>query len=957
MAADLEAPVSLLAAPIDEAGLVGLDAAPVSDSALIAWIGEPEPGTKITLQQALTNAPAGGTVHVTPGAYQFTSILTVPKAVTLTAASTTQIFGRVTLSGTSLTTSGIVLSPSANQQSVITVTTASSAVLTDLQIANPDNRTGANLIGVNLASSAAAQVSDSLITKMSTGIAVAAGNTGAGPQISGVTIDFLAKGIALGSSSGASVSSSELTGPGGSGTMGIDYGGGSGASITDTEISGVLAGISTGTLTNANAGPTILRGSITATGNAINLAATTGARVTGTELTCEVPTNNAAAVGVNINNASNVTVTDVVASGFATGIGVTNASTASGIAVVGGDIAAVSNAITLGAAAAPTVSGTTVRGQQRLGVVATTGVNVLNATGATITDLVSDGPRKGIVVAPANTSTGLRIVRGEFTVPAGAATSAIELGGTVGPVVTDPHITGAGRSDSKIGITTSRAQGAVIDGAVISDVGQGITGTWVRLSGTPLAGHLITDAQIEDVGIGIYTANTQGTTVQDVVVDAYGEGIAGHEDADFTLSGATVTGHNGTGNQSSGTNAVRFYYTDGMTVDDLTTVGGSTGLYLDMSYDAVATGLDVSGATWYGTYAESITGYTLQDSYFHDNAGIANLTINPSSLDAIDHRQVSSDIAFRNNRFVDNFAGVYLPLGAFGFDFTGNTVTGTHTFVLYAAPAHDVNVSKNVIDYTHDPSGLDLALELGALPPLGDPPDEPPWEILPPPDIESVAFAAAFIDGEDPPPSAASAIWITPTWFNLDTQSASSDAIAVLDNDFSGDGPFIGVGSVSDVDVGSANAPDDPAAMRALRSTVEVSRNVFPQNSTAIVTVDDAETGLDADASGTFTNGNAAVDARGDNDWGSPCFARVPTDDYDGGGAWIYEVRATQVLYPQGCDPSGGGDGGDGGGDGELAGTGAPISQQLAAAFALTVLGAALLAAGTPRRARLTRER
>lgn len=912
---DNEPEVVALVAPIDESTLVGLAGAPVSDGALIAWVGPIEPATKVTLQGALTSAVAGDVVHIVPGAYQFTSVLTVTKALTIEAASTTQLFGRMTLSGASVTFLNVILCASAASVSVLTVTTPSGATLGGVYVANPDNFLGSS-IGINLGLATGATVTAPVISGMATGIAVGATNVGAGPTITDATITFRAKGITLGGTLSPSIVGSTLTGPGGTGTMGIDYATSAGVTVTDTTISGVLAGISTSTLTNTRLGPQITGGSIEAIGNGINLAATSGATVSSITLTCVVPTNSASAIGVNVHNADTATIADVTASGFATGVGLANTNSATGIRITGGDLSAVTNAITLGAATSPVVLDTTVRGQARAGVVGTTGVNVFNATGALIQNLTSLEPRRGISVAVGNASTGLRVLGGTFQIPDGSAATGIDLGGASGPVVDSPTLTGTSRTGSRAGITTNRATAAVITDATISTVVQGISGVWVRGGGTPLAGHTITGARISDVGIGIYTANTDGTTVNDAIIDAYGEGLSGHEDANITLTNSTFTGHPGAGLASSGTNCVRFYYTHGITVTNVTMAGGSTGLYLDMSYDAVATNLDISGALWYATYAESITGYELRNSDLHDNAGIANLTINPSSIDSIDLRQVSSDIVFEDNTMTDNLAGIYLPLGAYDFTLQRNVISGTRTYVLYAVPAHQVTVANNRIDYTHDASLLSAALDLGDLPSLGDPPPEPPIEGTPPPDLEPAAFGDPIpfeaevltlpclelaIASPIPPPSPASAIWIAPTWFNLDTQSASSDDIVVLANIFAGDGPFLGVGSVSTVDKGTLDAPDDASAMRTLRDTIEVSRNVFPTDSTAIVTVADAEVGLDADTSNQMINGNAAVDARGNNDWGSPCYARAPTDGYDGGGAFVHEIRDTQVLYPQGC--------------------------------------------------------
>ena len=91
-----------------------------------------------------------------------------------------------------------------------------------------------------------------------------------------------------------------------------------------------------------------------------------------------------------------------------------------------------------------------------------------------------------------------------------------------------------------------------------------------------------------------------------------------------------------------------------------------------------------------------------------------------------------------------------------------------------------------------------------------------------------------------------------------------------------------------------------------MSQTILVSGNVFPQNSTAIVTHPNAEVGVDSNTNNLLIDGVVAVDAREEtlpaqNDWGSPCGPRVAATGYDGGGAFVIEGLTTQVLYPEGC--------------------------------------------------------
>jgi len=911
-----------------------------SDAAQIAWLGTgPEPAQKLTLQQALSAVAADGTVSIVPNAsgYRFATILTVPTRTTVTAATATLLYGRLTVSGAGLSLANTLIAAAANSQVQVTVSGAA-AQLTDVGVVNPEGFTGTTGIalaataddatltrpvisgsatGINLGATAAALIRGGVLSGVTTGILVTAANASRGPQIEDSSISFTAKGVTLGGTVAPALSGLTLTGPGAGTTYGIDYQNASGILADGVDITGVLHGISTSTPTTTAEGPEIRDVSITATGNAIGLGATSGASVTAASLTRLEPTNNAAAIGVNVLNATSVTLVDVDATGFRDGIAVAANNSAPALSITGGTIAAVVSAVTLGASVAPTVTDLEVVGQLRPAAtaIATVGVELASSTGASISGLVATDVARGVNAPSTNASTGLRITGADIVLTDAAAATGINLGATVGAVVEDATVIGAGRGISRsTGITTNRASAASIIGAQVSDVATGIGATWIRLSGRDLAGHTIEGAIITGTGIGIYTANTTGTTISDTTVDAFGEGIAGHEDADLSVEGTSVTGHTGTTFQN-GTNCIRFYYTDGIAVTDVTTVGGATGLYLDMSTDAVVDGLDASGATWYATYAESVTGFELRNSTIHDNAGIGNLTINPTSADALDRRQVSSDILFEDSTFTDNVAGLYLPLGAFDITFQRNTVTGTSTYVVFGTPVHGFRALDNDITFTHDPALLVTAETLASAQPLPEPPLDPPLGDAVPenglvdtavaPDAGTAAEAALVgVSSAEPPSNAPAAFWIAPQWFNLDTDSASSSDIAVRENRFVGDGPFIGVGTTSTVDKGTPDAPADPSAARTLRDTVDVSLNVFPRDSTAIVTVDNAEQGLDGDDSNSMTNGDAAVDARGDNDWGSPCYARVPTDAYDGGGAFIHELRVNQVLYPQACAPT-----------------------------------------------------
>ena len=423
--------VDIAAAGVPEDIVIAALPPTASDSALIAWIGtDAEPVTKLTLQAALNSAPPDGTVQLvpSPSGYRFASVLVVPSAVHISAATLTTIYGRLTLAGTGLSTSEVSLSPAANGQTVLTIS-ASGASVSDLDIANPESFTGTTGIavgaglpgvvlsriaidgtatGINLSTSTGVTIADSTITRVATGITASASSAQRGPEIDRTTVEFTSRGILLGATTEAHLSTVSLTGPGLGTTYAIDYQSATAIEIVDVNISSALHGISTSILTATGIGPSISGGSITVTGTGIGLAATIGATITGTTLTRVEPTNNAVAVGINVLNASSVTITDVVATGFREGILVAPANTASGPSISGGRIAAVVSGIALGGSTAPRITGVILDGQLRPAatVIATVGVELASSTSASIDGLTVNNVARGINAPTTNTAAG-----------------------------------------------------------------------------------------------------------------------------------------------------------------------------------------------------------------------------------------------------------------------------------------------------------------------------------------------------------------------------------------------------------------------------------------------------------------------------------------------------------------------------------------------------------------------
>lgn len=587
----------------------------------------------------------------------------------------------------------------------------------------------------------------------------------------------------------------------------------------------------------------------------ISLGSTVGAAVSGVSIDGASPTGTT--TGINVATSTGAAITNTTISGVSRGVFTTATNAGPGTSITGGTIRTAVEGVNLGATTGSVLTGVTFDGGNAPGST-TTAVNVLNATGVVITDAAISGVARGIFVQGTNTGAGPRIVGGTITV----TVTGISLGTTTGSHIEDVTVAGPGIGGTTTGIQVARAGGVVIVDPQISAFTRGIYATWIRDSGREIPGPSVTGAVMEEVGIGIYTANTTGMDVSDAVIDATGSAVYAHESADITVTGSVFTGHAGS-TASNGTNGIRFYYVQGATISDTRFDGGSTGLYFDGSYDIDMTGVEVENQAWYGIYTESVTRLTITRSSFHDLDWVANYTYNPSGAPPLDQVQVSSAIVMTDNEIYGVNAGIYLPLGAYDITFSRNAVRDATEFVVLATPAHDVTVSDNDIDFT----------------------------------------------GAD---ENAAAVRVTPLFWNLgettaDTGSYSSSGIRVLANRFTGAGTFVAVGSVPGT--GSAGR-------RALTDTIQVFGNTFPQESTAVRAFTNAEAGADTDPTNDMIDGDVAVDARDDdqdgaNDWGAPCRARVtlgesrsPDDPvvYDGGGAWIHQTTSDgQVLYPETC--------------------------------------------------------
>ena len=619
----------------------------------------------------------------------------------------------------------------------------------------------------------------------------------------------------------------------------------------------------------------------------------------------------ASSYGVNLTTGS-ARLTNPAIAGVATGVTVTAASTAGGIAVEGGTVAASTSGVSLGTAAAPTVRGVGITGPAGAG----TGIDLARSTGAVVDAVTVQGFARGIGSTTTAIGAGPTITG---AVVDGSSREGIALGSTTGAQVVGADITLAGATQST-GILVLYATGVVIDEPVITGAMYGIT-THTTNTGT---GPQITDPQISAFG-AITLGSTQGAVVTGAVLDngtwgPAGTGINLVNAGRATVADVTATGFLYAIGSQSNLDAASDRVD--ITISDLEVVGApdaSSGVYLlgvrnatisrvtaeltgaalvihlsvgVHAQDVVVTGragptsvtggailraygsqdVDVDRASidggsygffYSGTDGSDVTNATVAGlaEYGFYGRSVANLDIGATTFtgnsavgllvvtDPDDG--VSHDIAVHDNVVTGNGGGIHVLQGTTGVQIERNRVSGQPSFVT-AGPAHDLLVADNTVDQTGAPGAA------------------------------AITVAPLWADGAVP-------------------GSYSSSGIEITRNAFSGGGTW--------VHVGTADAGDPAAARRTLRDDVLVTGNAFPLGTAAVRTFANAVGGQDAAPAveALPDGGPVAVDARDHddpNDWGSPCGPTGFLDGapfYDGGGAEVLELTAAPVLYPMTC--------------------------------------------------------
>ncbi|WP_454049862.1 beta strand repeat-containing protein [Cellulomonas sp. Marseille-Q8402] len=762
---------------------------PDANTVPIAWAGTPDQrpadDALLTLQAAVTSAPAGGTVSFDPGGYAFTGAITVPRAVTLASSAPSVLYTRITVTGGGLALADDVVVGAASTGAVVTVTT-SGAVLSGLTIRNPTP------------------------VLRPTGVQLGAG-------VTGVVLDGL-----------------DVDGAGQASSYGVNLTTGA-ATLADAAITGVSTGV-TATAASTASGIVVDGGSIAATTSGLSLGTATAPQVRGVEVTGPA----GAGTGVDLARSTGAVVDAVTVRGFARGIGSAPTATGAGPAITGVVVDGSSReGIALGATTGARVTDAVIT---LAGAAQSTGVLVLLASGVVIDRPTIAGAMYGITTHATNTGTG--------------------------PTITRPRITAFG------GITLGSTQGAVVTGAVLDNGTWGPAGTGINLvnagrvtvADVTATGFLYAigsqstvdpvsdrvDIAISDLVVdgapgassGVYLLGVRNATISRVTAELTGAALVIHLSVGVRAQDVEVTGRAGP-TSVTGAAILRAYGSQDVDVDRASIDAGSYGFFYSGTDGSDVTDASVAGVVEYGFYGRSVANLDISATTFTGVSAVGLLVVTDPD-DGISH-----DIAVHDTVMAGNDAGIQVLQGTTRVRIERNTVSGQQDFVT-AGPAHGLLVADNAVEQTGSPGAA------------------------------AITVAPLWADGADP-------------------GSSSSSDVVIAGNVFTGGGTWL--------QVGTADPGDATAARRTLRDDVLVTGNTFPRGTTAVRTFPNAVVGDDtAPATRALPGGGpVAVDARDHddpNDWGSACGPTGLLDgapSYDGGGAEVLELTEAPVLYPMTC--------------------------------------------------------
>ncbi len=650
----------------------------------MAWVGtatqRPAPAQLLTLQNALNAAPAGQTVSLDPNDYAFTTRLTVPRAVTLAAAGPSTLFAQFTVTG-----GGLALNPAVTvgvpaTGAVITVT-ASNAVLGGITMINPngvlrpigiqlgatatgvaindftmDGGDQASSYGVNL-TTGSATITNATISGVATGVGITAASTAAGIAVTGGSFAAVTAGITLGNAVRPSISGVTVSGSGATGT-GIDLANSTGATVTSPVVSDFARGIGLST-TNAAAGPVITDAVITGTSKeGIALGSTSDATVTTPTIT---GTDAVQSTGINLYQATGVTLDRVVVSHYAYGVATNIGDTGAGPRITSPTMSAISTGgITLGSTQGASITHPNLTGT---GAVSSTGINVVNAGRLTVSDATITGFGNGVasqVQADAasdrvDISLTNLVITGTPT-----ASNGVSLLGAVNPTIVNvsADVTGPG-------VVVHDCTGVQVRNLTVTGH-DGATST----SGSATfkaydSQHVSVDHSSLDAGsYGFLLQRTDAVTITDATVANVSEyGLYGRSASNVEVSGSTFRDNRVVGNfvVLSPTATV----SHDINIHDNVMTGNRNGLNLYSGTSAVQfTGNTVTGQP-YAILAAPAHDVTIAGNAIAlpGSAGQAALMITPLYEDAaVPGSYASSGIQIRDNTFTGE--GTALQVGS-----------------------------------------------------------------------------------------------------------------------------------------------------------------------------------------------------------------------------------------------------------------------------------------------------
>ncbi|MHC5258083.1 right-handed parallel beta-helix repeat-containing protein [Streptomyces sp. UC4497] len=300
----------------------------------------------------------------------------------------------------------------------------------------------ASSFGINL-TTGSARVANAAISGVATGVGVTGTSTAGGIAVEGGSIQASLTGIGLGATTTPTVADVTVSGPGNAGT-GIDLANSSGAHVNSPSVSDFARGIGT-TNTSTAAGPDITDAVVTRVGReGISLGSTDGAHVTTPQIT---GTDTATSAGIQLYKATAAVLDRVRISHFSSGVVTNFADTGAGPKIVSPQISEVSTAgISLGSTQGTRITDPTISGD---GTASSSGIGLVNSgktsvTGGTITGfdtgISTQSSMDGTSRRDDYSLTDLRITG----TPTGS--TGISLLGAVNATISDVHadVTGGG---------------------------------------------------------------------------------------------------------------------------------------------------------------------------------------------------------------------------------------------------------------------------------------------------------------------------------------------------------------------------------------------------------------------------------------------------------------------------------------------------------------------------------